>query len=114
MSMYCYVDPKLGEAFAKTGATQPRLAAQQTPAASPGEEIPGTIRSPATRIKRERDYTPRNTKKPPLAEPLCPHCKGPVIRVRRRFVDRLISLLIPVQRYRCRMKGWGCDWEGNL
>jgi hypothetical protein len=41
----------------------------------------------------------------------CPLCKGPLIRVRRRFVDRLMSLVRPVSRYRCSI---GCDWEGNL
>lgn len=45
---------------------------------------------------------------------VCPLCHGPVHRIRRRFIDRLESLIKPVQRYRCRMKGWGCDWEGNL
>ena len=45
---------------------------------------------------------------------VCPICHGPVDRVRRRFVDRLISFFKPIHRYRCRSKGWGCDWEGNL
>ncbi len=52
--------------------------------------------------------------KHPAHERVCPHCNGPVDRVHRRFVDRLISLVKPVHRYRCRSKGWGCDWEGNL
>jgi uncharacterized protein with PIN domain len=43
----------------------------------------------------------------------CPRCNGSVLRVRRRFVDRLVSLITPVHRFRCRAKGWGCDWEGN-
>jgi hypothetical protein len=34
--------------------------------------------------------------------------------VRRRLIDRLVSLLTPVRRYRCHAKGWGCGWEGNL
>lgn len=50
----------------------------------------------------------------PAHESVCPCCNGPVERVRRRFVDRLLSLVAPVQRYRCRAKGWDCDWEGNL
>jgi hypothetical protein len=45
---------------------------------------------------------------------MCPHCKGRVERVRRRTFDRIVSWIIPVRRYRCRRKGWGCDWEGNL
>jgi hypothetical protein len=44
----------------------------------------------------------------------CPECNSPADRVRRRPVDRLVSWISPVQRYRCRMTGWGCDWEGNL
>ena len=44
----------------------------------------------------------------------CPICSGPVERVRRRFIDRLVSLITPVHRYRCQAKGWGCGWEGNL
>jgi len=44
----------------------------------------------------------------------CPECNSPADRVRRRLVDRLVSWISPVHRYRCRMTGWGCDWEGNL
>jgi len=47
-------------------------------------------------------------------ERVCPRCNSPVERVRRRILDRLVSWIMPVHRYRCRMKGWGCDWEGNL
>lgn len=47
-------------------------------------------------------------------ECLCPKCNSPVTRIQRRFIDRLASLVKPVQRYRCSYKGWGCDWEGNL
>jgi len=44
----------------------------------------------------------------------CPRCDAPLDRVQRRIVDRLVSWFTPVRRYRCRMKGWSCDWEGNL
>ena len=47
-------------------------------------------------------------------ERVCPQCNGPVDRVRRRILDRVRSWISPVHRYRCRSKGWGCDWEGNL
>ena len=60
------------------------------------------------------DRSPAGPAKHPAHERVCPHCNGPVDRVHRRFVDRLISLVKPVHRYRCRSKGWGCDWEGNL
>ncbi|MDF1529304.1 MAG: hypothetical protein P1R74_09260 [Sedimenticola sp.] len=45
---------------------------------------------------------------------VCPKCNGPVKRLRRRFIDRLVSLIIPVRRYHCRAIGWDCDWKGNL
>jgi len=49
----------------------------------------------------------------PVAQgPRCPRCEGPVIRVRRRFVDRLLSRFVPLRRYRC--PRFGCSWEGNL
>lgn len=47
-------------------------------------------------------------------ERVCPQCNGPVVRVRRRLLDRVRSWISPVHRYRCRSKRWGCDWEGNL
>lgn len=43
---------------------------------------------------------------------VCPRCKGYVIRVPRRLVDRLVSLLLPRQRYAC--QSMACHWEGNL
>jgi len=46
--------------------------------------------------------------------PLCPSCGGPVYRVRRRFLDRLISIIVPVRRFRCYSIGTGCQWEGNI
>ena len=42
----------------------------------------------------------------------CPRCDGAVIRMPRRFVDRLVSIVVPVHRFRCR--SFGCNWEGNL
>jgi uncharacterized protein with PIN domain len=41
----------------------------------------------------------------------CPRCQGPLIRVRRQPVDRLISLISPRRRYRC--AAIGCGWEGT-
>jgi len=43
---------------------------------------------------------------------VCPRCQGYVIRVPRRLVDRVMSLLLPRQRYSCQSAG--CHWEGNL
>ena len=42
----------------------------------------------------------------------CPQCGAASYRVRRRPIDRVLSLLSPVQRYRCTLIG--CGWEGNL
>jgi hypothetical protein len=47
---------------------------------------------------RERWRLIRN---PALALQRCPRCEGSIYRVHRHSVDRLISLYMPVQRYRC-------------
>src|SRR5947208_1554149 len=44
--------------------------------------------------------------------PVCPECHSSLNRIRRRFVDRLVSLFYPVHRYHCR--SFVCNWEGNL
>ena len=42
----------------------------------------------------------------------CPRCACHLTRIHRRFIDRLLSLFLPVYRYRCdRLL---CDWEGNI
>lgn len=47
-----------------------------------------------------------------VAEVHCPRCQAVAYRVRRRWIDRLISLFRPVRRYRCHE--FRCDWEGNI
>ncbi|MBP6852544.1 MAG: hypothetical protein KA164_13135 [Rhodoferax sp.] len=42
----------------------------------------------------------------------CPECGGPMSRIPRRMIDRLISIVRPVQRYRCR--NFACQWAGNI
>ena len=43
----------------------------------------------------------------------CPLCAdGNLIRIRRRAIDRLLSLFGLVYRYRC--PNFSCQWEGNL
>lgn len=42
----------------------------------------------------------------------CPRCRGNLIRRPRRFIDRLHSLITPVQRYRCDQ--FSCRWIGNI
>jgi hypothetical protein len=49
---------------------------------------------------------------PPDPELRCPRCRGALVRVRRTFFDRLVSLVVPRRRYRCR--AIGCGWEGTL
>lgn len=51
----------------------------------------------------------------PLAAGLghrCPSCGAQVVRVHRHTVDRVLSLLRSVQRYRC--TSTACGWEGRL
>lgn len=50
---------------------------------------------------------------PTSARPLmCPRCGGPVERVRRRPIDRVLSMVRRLRRYRCR--NVECRWEGTL
>jgi len=42
----------------------------------------------------------------------CPRCRGGVVRIPRRVVDRLISVISPRHRFRC--AAFGCGWEGTL
>lgn len=49
---------------------------------------------------------------PELGRPMCPRCLGGLNRVPRGTLDRLISLVVPVRRYRCR--ALACAWEGAL
>jgi hypothetical protein len=42
----------------------------------------------------------------------CPRCQGGLVRIRRRPVDRLVSVILPRRRYRC--VAIGCGWEGTL
>ncbi|HET9977240.1 MAG TPA: hypothetical protein VFQ20_07385 [Burkholderiaceae bacterium] len=42
----------------------------------------------------------------------CPRCGGPVDRIARRGLDRLVSLVVPLRRYRCGSDA--CAWEGAL
>ena len=42
----------------------------------------------------------------------CPYRLGPAYRIRRRSIDRLVSLILPRHRFRC--TSIGCGWEGNL
>jgi hypothetical protein len=50
----------------------------------------------------------------PLAHAYARNATPPLDRVQRRIVDRVWSWISPLRRYRCRMKGWSCNWEGNL
>ncbi len=38
----------------------------------------------------------------------CPQCGSPTYRVHRTIADRLLSLVMPLYRYRCN----NCSWSG--
>jgi hypothetical protein len=55
---------------------------------------------------------PIGTSKASSCHRACPRCNSAVFSVSRRLIDLLISIIVPVRRYRCiSMK---CSWEGNL
>lgn len=45
-------------------------------------------------------------------KPTCPQCGGRLIRIARRPIDRALSLIAPVRRYRC--QNFSCQWEGRV
>lgn len=49
-------------------------------------------------------------------KPVCPRCGSSVFRITRRPLDRLLSLVAPVQRYKCRAEkaNFDCMWEGVI
>ena len=43
----------------------------------------------------------------------CPICGQPrLIRIRRRFIDHILSVFVRQRRFRCTHPG--CQWQGNL
>ena len=42
----------------------------------------------------------------------CPRCCGILVRIPRRGIDKLASLLSPVKRFQCGY--FACQWTGNL
>ena len=49
---------------------------------------------------------------PIASEHFCPRCAGNLIRIRRRVVDRQLSIFVSVRRYEC--PNSFCVWKGNL
>jgi hypothetical protein len=47
---------------------------------------------------------------PRLNELVCPECGGDLHRTHRHWPDRVVGLLVPVRRYRC--KNQDCLWSG--
>lgn len=43
---------------------------------------------------------------------LCPCCNANLIRTPRRTIDRLVGLMVPLQRFRCTR--FQCQWVGNI
>jgi hypothetical protein len=58
------------------------------------------------------DDRPTGYGKTPERDLHCPRCRGALIRIPRRPIDRVVSLIFPRRRYRC--VAIGCSWEGNL
>ena len=57
--------------------------------------------------------TPVNDDRPLYGQRrMCPRCGHDLIRVRRRSIDRLLSLAVPVHRYQC--LSMVCGWTGNI
>lgn len=42
----------------------------------------------------------------------CPLCAGYTVRIRRCYLDRIISLFSPVYRYQC--QDLKCKWQGKV
>lgn len=42
----------------------------------------------------------------------CPNCACYATRIHRRLIDRALSMLIPVHRYKCH--NYLCQWQGNV
>jgi len=53
----------------------------------------------------------RAMRNPSLTQLRCPWCGGSIHRVHRHWIDHLISLYIPVRRYRCTNNQ--CRWHGR-
>ena len=43
---------------------------------------------------------------------LCPCCGAKATRMERRWSDLLLSLVVPVRRYRCQVQR--CGWQGTV
>lgn len=58
--------------------------------------------------------SPASPKRPAVAHAhgSCPRCGGAAERIPRRRLDRLLSLVVPLRRYRCCSRA--CAWEGAL
>jgi hypothetical protein len=52
----------------------------------------------------------RLERSPSLTTLQCPRCGGGIYRIHRRFLDRLVSNMVPVRRYRC--FDAECRWSG--
>jgi hypothetical protein len=47
---------------------------------------------------------------PALTGEACPQCGGRLVRVHRRTLERLVSAIVPLRRYRCTNRQ--CGWRG--
>lgn len=44
--------------------------------------------------------------------PDCPECGSRLGKIHRRTVDRIRSILVPVNRFKCQNRD--CEWVGNI
>jgi hypothetical protein len=93
-----------------TGSKTPGTGIMVEPAAPRGRPQP--VRGRYARGMRATDRFSRARPMYRSHDRECPRCGGPAHRVKRRKIDRLISLLFPRRRFRC--GSMGCGWEGNL
>ena len=41
----------------------------------------------------------------------CPKCDSYLERTRRKLLDKIINIFVPVMRFKCYRYGYGCDYS---
>ena len=41
----------------------------------------------------------------------CPKCDSDLERTRRKLLDKIINIFVPVMRFKCYRYGYGCDYS---
>jgi hypothetical protein len=63
-------------------------------------------------VRLRNFVVPYSTESKTMDNPPCPCCGGALMRIRRRPIDRFLSVFRTVWRFRC--NDFLCGWEGNL